>query len=112
MGQGETGPGQRAAPAKLDKMEGNPRVGWTVAVQRPCASGVAALERGKSGLHRTRWWITSTVQGRRLWPAQDRESATERYRLACKVRVKWRGKSPPAAWRQAGSANPTGSKAK
>jgi hypothetical protein len=30
----------------------------------------------------------------------------------CGVRVKWRGKSPPAAGQPAGSANPTGSKAK
>src|SRR6516225_3809280 len=51
--------------------------------------------RGKSGLHRARWWVTPTVR-------KDRESATERIPPACvnvtPVRVKRRGKSPPAVW--------------
>lgn len=66
---------------------------------------------GKSGLLRTGWSVTPT--GRKA-----RESATERYRRvrflrrAGAVRVKWCGKSAPAAGRLAGSANPTRSKAK
>src|SRR5262249_28054135 len=34
--------------------------------------------RGKSGLHRTRWWVTPTVRQRRQRRWKDRESATER----------------------------------
>lgn len=36
-----------------------------------------------------------------------KESATERYRLTCQVRMERRGKSSPAAWRLAGYVNPT-----
>ncbi len=33
-------------------------------------AGVTAIRGGKSGLHRTEWWVTPTVR-------EDRESATE-----------------------------------
>ncbi len=64
--------------------------------------------RGKSGLHRARCQV---MPGRR----EPTESATERYRrwlARAQARVKWCGKSAPRAWQQAGTANPTGSKAK
>ncbi len=62
---------------------------------RPLAAACAAA-RGKSGLHRTGWWVTPT--GRKA-----RESATESRPLAAvhdgwRVRVKRRGKSSPAGW--------------
>src|SRR3546814_16056324 len=105
-----------------------PRVGvqagrWTVTVRR-CWTGLretmALAEsarqsrhpkgcRGKSRLHRARCQVTP---GRR----EPTESATESKppngpsgRVA---RVKWCGKSAPRAWQQAGTANPTGRKAK
>jgi hypothetical protein len=68
--------------------------------------------RGKSGLHRARCQVTP---GRR----EPTESATERNRRTagtaprgCVARVKRCGKSAPRAWQRAGTANPTGSKAK
>ena len=35
-----------------------------------CGEGFASCHGGKSGLHRTRWWVTPTVR-------KDRDSATE-----------------------------------
>ena len=57
------------------------------------------LYGGKSGLHRTQWWVTPTVR-------EDRDSATEKippHRPSTdvtsidggEVRVKWCGKSAP-----------------
>ena len=58
---------------------------------------LAAFRGGKSGLHRTRWWVTPTVR-------KDRESATENRppmaRLRDQARVKRCGKSAPRSWRQ------------
>src|SRR5437879_5353424 len=45
-------------------------------------------ERGKSGLHRTRWWVTPTVRFRPAADA-DRESATERIPPASLVIRHW-----------------------
>src|SRR5262249_39937528 len=44
------------------------------------------LGRGKSGLHRTRWWVTPTVR-------KDRESATESIPPWSVVRCQWLGRS-------------------
>src|SRR5438445_2456802 len=60
----------------------DPRVGRTVAV--PC--GRKPRDGGKSGLPRTRWWITPTVR-------KDRESATERIPPGW-CRLRFRGRPP------------------
>jgi len=67
---------------------------------------------GKSGLHRAGRWVTPSR-------GDPKESATEMTPPAAIVsgealqaRVKWWGKSPPAAGRLAGQANPARSKTK
>ncbi len=73
----------RSRPEPLPWVGG--RVGWTIAVCR-------WVHRGKSGLHRARWWVTPTR-------GDPRDSATENKPpvLACaSVRVKRRCKRPPA----------------
>jgi len=72
-------------------------LGARAATEALKAAGVAASEvvaarkrRGKSGLHRARWWVTPTR-------GDPRESATEsRPPRAVGVRVKRRCKRPPA----------------
>jgi len=56
----------------------------------------------------------SIGQGCRVTPGEGdfKESATEIYRLGfAGVRLKRRGKSPPAVWRHSGYVNPTRSNA-
>ena len=59
------------------------RLEWTVWL-------LVVITRGKSGLQRVEWWITSTE-------GDLRESATES-KPPLKVRVKRCGKSAPAVW--------------
>ena len=93
--------------------------------------------RGKSGLHRARCQVTpgrrepteSATERYRRWPSPPRCGPTQGGHDDAKhrpspfregrsgvardqARVKWCGKSAPRAWQQAGTANPTGSKAK
>src|SRR5206468_2362919 len=93
------------------RLSADRRMGYGAGASRSGPDGrwlAARRAGGKSGLRRTGWSLTAT--GRKV-----RESATERYRrrgLSAAVRVKWCGKSAPAAGRLAGSANPTWSKTK
>src|SRR2546421_8076892 len=86
---------------------------WWVRARQAIADGNV---RGKSELHRARCWLTASE-------GDLKESATETYRPATscmeerprgtsRVRVKWRGKSSPAARRLAGRVNPIWSKTK
>src|SRR2546427_10030045 len=65
--------------------------------------------RGRSELLRAAHWVTPR---RRLRKQPGTESGTETYPPTCRGRVKWRGKSPPAAVRATGRPNPARSKAK
>jgi len=89
---------------------------WARGSLSPAIAKAIADGRGKSGLHRAE----RSLIARRGDPT---ESATEKTPPCgvllglgpeglCRARVKWRGKSAPAGWRQLGLANPARSKAK
>src|SRR2546426_1251010 len=62
-----------------------------------------SYRRGRSELLRAAHWVTPR---RRLRKQPGTESGTETYPPTCRGRVKWRGKSPPAAVRATRPPNP------
>ena len=82
----------RYNPAPRSEPSGRGGLSESFALRRNSHCGDSAFRRGKSGLQRTRWWVTPT--GR-----EARDSATENKPpcgLLRKVRVKRCGKSAPA----------------
>src|SRR5207247_4301793 len=67
-----------------------------------------SYRRGRSELLRAAHWVTPRP---RLRKQLGTESGTETYPPTRRGRVKWRGKSPPAAARTAGRPTPARSKA-